>query len=58
MLEAGVRLLPFLLLGLLVMPTLSADLDADGDGEVTVQEFLKHQVFDRKISAQTNIEIE
>jgi hypothetical protein len=42
--EAVVRLLPFLVLGLLVMPALSADLDADGDGEVTAQEFLSHQV--------------
>ncbi len=42
--EAVFRLLPFLVLGLLVVPALSADLDADGDGEVTAQEFLSHQV--------------
>ena len=44
--EAGMtcRLLLLAAFSLLVIPTFSADLDADGDGEVTVEEFLSHQV--------------
>ncbi len=44
MAKSWCALLPLIVLGLLLCPAIGADLDANGDGEVTVEEFLSHQV--------------